>query len=107
MAPRSYAKSCGHLDCGQYVCCIEREGLWLRLTSRDERSEDCWACAEDRGKAVLEPIRDADMGSATVPQEEPLADKFDRPFEPRLQAPDFEKPEVSRYGIWMNLASDN
>lgn len=99
-APRPFAKSCGQLDFGQYVCGVEREGLWLRLAkdqSHDGRdgcdADEQWVCVEDRGKALLEPVRDADMGSATVPQEEPLADKFDRPFEPRLQAPDFEKPE--------------
>lgn len=106
-APRPFAKSCGQLDFGQYVCGVEREGLWLRLAkdqSHDGRdgcdADEQWVCAEDRGKALLEPVRDADMGSATVPQEEPLADKFDRPFEPRLQAPDFEKPEVTGHQNW-------
>lgn len=106
-APRPFAKSCGQLDFGQYVCGVEREGLWLRLAkdqSHDGRdgcdADEQWVCVEDRGKALLEPVRDADMGSATVPQEEPLADKFDRPFEPRLQAPDFEKPEVTGHQNW-------
>ena len=115
-APRPFAKSCGQLNLGQYVCGVEREGLWLRLAtdqSRDGRdghdgheANEQWVCVEDRGKALLEPVRDADMGSATVPQEEPLADKFDRPFEPRLQAPDFEKPEVTRHQHWHDLGGN-
>ena len=89
--------------------------MWLRLAkdqSRDGDGRDAdeqwqqWVCVEDRGKALLEPVRDADMGSATVPQEEPLADRFDRPFEPRLQAPDFEKPEVTGHENWHHLGGE-
>ena len=70
---------------------MELEGTWLRLA---EDGDAQWVCVQDRdGKALLEAVRDSDMGSATAPKEDPLADKFDRPFEPRLQAPDFQKPE--------------
>lgn len=100
-APRAYAKSCGQLDFGQYVCGVEREGFWLRLTMEDgtDGPDAHWVCVQDRdGKTLLEPVRDADMGNPSVPQEDALADKFDRPFEPRLQAPDFEKPEATGTG---------
>ena len=101
-APRAYAKSCGQLDFGQYVCGVERDGFWLRLTMEDgtDGPDAQWVCIQDRdGKALLEPVRDADMGNPSVPQEDALADKFDRPFEPRLQAPDFQKPEATGTGI--------
>lgn len=100
-APRAYAKSCGQLDFGQYVCGVERDGFWLRLTMEDgtDGPDAHWVCVQDRdGKTLLEPVRDADMGNPSVPQEDALADKFDRPFEPRLQAPDFEKPEATGTG---------
>ncbi|CAK9061982.1 DnaJ homolog subfamily C member 7 homolog [Durusdinium trenchii] len=93
--PRPFAKSCGQLDLGQYVCGVERDGAWLRLARADEADDDDaqWVCVHRDGKPLLEAVRDSDMGSATAPPEDPLADKFDRPFEPRLQAPDFQAPE--------------
>lgn len=104
--PRPFAKSCGQLDLGQYVCGVERDGAWLRLARADEADDDDaqWVCVHRDGKPLLEAVRDSDMGSATAPPEDPLADKFDRPFEPRLQAPDFQAPEemgqnVSLYNL--------
>jgi len=101
--PRSSAKSCGQRGCGQYVCGAEIEGCWLhlapsrRLTESDsEEQVDQWVCLKEKdGKALLEAVRDSDVGCSKAPVEnDPQAEKFDRPFEPRIQAPDYQAPST-------------
>ncbi|CAJ1340940.1 unnamed protein product, partial [Effrenium voratum] len=96
--PKGFAKSCGRRDFGQYVCGNELEGAWLRLAGPSEDSEDetgQWICVQEKGKVMLEAVSGADLGHGEVPVEVALdgAGDFDRPFEPRLQAPDFQPPE--------------
>ena len=57
-----------------------------------EDQPEQWVCLQDRdGNALLVAVQDSDVGSSKAPIENnPQADKFDRPFEPRLQAPDYQ-----------------
>ena len=107
--PKASARSCGQRDCGQYVCGTEVEGLWLhlapsrRLTDNadtdSEEQVDQWVCLKDKGgKVLLEAVHASNVGSlasSRAPVEnDPQAEKFDRPFEPRLQAPGHQAPSA-------------
>ena len=114
MQPKDSARTCGQRDCGQYVCGTEVRGLWLHLAPTQRHSEsdteeqvDQWVCLQDRdGRAMLVAVQDSDVGCSKAPIEnDPQADKFDRPFEPRLQAPDYQAPPTDEGNTDLDIKS--
>eukprot|EP00927_Polykrikos_kofoidii_P048903 TRINITY_DN43072_c0_g1_i1.p1 TRINITY_DN43072_c0_g1~~TRINITY_DN43072_c0_g1_i1.p1 ORF type:complete len:1036 (-),score=219.78 TRINITY_DN43072_c0_g1_i1:105-3212(-) len=99
VSPKPTSPVVGWRDRGECLKVVERRDGWLRLLAAEDDSEDdveteaLWVLAEEKdGSPRLIYMAEEDMPSMeTNLPEQPEADVFDRPFEPRLEDPNVKE----------------